>query len=85
VNLTQQQQDIISAVCAGESVAVRARAGTGKTSTAEAALRAASRHGLYVCFNKRNADEAKERMPANIECKTLNALGHNPVNSFKRE
>jgi DNA helicase-2/ATP-dependent DNA helicase PcrA len=73
---TPQQTAIISAYASGASFAVRARAGTGKTSTLEAAFRTNPAPALYVVFNRRNASEAKERMPETIECKTLNALGH---------
>jgi superfamily I DNA/RNA helicase len=85
VKLTDQQEAIIGAFRAGDSLAVCARAGTGKTSTIEAAYRAAERPGLYVAFNKKNAVEAAERMPSCVTSKTLNALGHKAWWQFTRK
>ena len=85
MNLTDQQEAIIGAFRAGQSLAVCARAGTGKTSTIEAAYRASNRPGLYVAFNKKNAVEAAERMPSSVVSKTLNALGHKAWWQFTRK
>jgi superfamily I DNA/RNA helicase len=57
---------------------VRARAGTGKTTTIlEAALRAPEKAILLAAFNKNIADELKARIPVrHIEAKTLHGLGY---------
>ncbi|GEL48575.1 DNA helicase [Cellulomonas hominis] len=82
--LTDQQQAIVSAVADGQDVAVLALAGTGKTSI----LAAIAEHLqvtqpqarlLYLAFNKVTADEARGRMPANVEAITANAMAHRSV------
>lgn len=72
------QEAIFEAVAQGQSLSVIARAGTGKTSTiVQAAMRLpTSRHGTYIVYNKRNAEEAKSKMPSNIPPATINSIGH---------
>jgi superfamily I DNA/RNA helicase len=56
---------------------VNALAGTGKTSTLEMLEGVAKQKPiLYLCFNKRNADEATARMLGSTTVRTFNALGH---------
>jgi superfamily I DNA/RNA helicase len=78
MNFTPQQKALISAIADGESVAARAVAGSGKTTTLLAALFASSAEGIALAFNKKNAGDIQERLPAGskIVAKTLNALGH---------
>src|SRR6266436_6390403 len=52
-------------------------AGTGKTSTLELVERAVkAKPILYLVFNKKNADEATERMLSTTTVRTFNSLGH---------
>ncbi len=74
MNLTEQQQAVVSHFRQGGSAAVSAVAGSGKTSTLVSAMSATS-GTLLVAFNKRNADELAAKLPQH-HCKTLNALGH---------
>lgn len=74
---TQQQQDVIDAITSKASVVVRAMAGSGKTSTVVAAakrMKEMGMKGVYLAFNKSVSDEAKERMPDNMEVHTSHAL-----------
>lgn len=78
---TPQQQAAIEAVAKGESFAMRAVAGSGKTTTAVAAIGHVTAPGIALAFNKRNADELSTRIKAanptsRVEGKTLNGLGH---------
>lgn len=59
-----------------EHLWVDARAGTGKTTTIVQAAQGIDGPFLAVAFNKKIATELKERLPANGEAKTMNAIGH---------
>jgi superfamily I DNA/RNA helicase len=78
--LTPQQHDFCIQVRDSTSgLALIARAGTGKTSTLVEATRwlsQASTPALALAFNKRIADELGQKMPAEVECRTMNSLGH---------
>lgn len=75
---TVEQEAIYAAATETEdNLLISALAGAAKTSTlVELSHRVQVRAGLCVAFNKKIADELKQRMPGNFECKTLNALGH---------
>lgn len=72
---TPQQQAAIDAVKAGQTVALLALAGTGKTTTmrqvAEALL---DKKITYLAFNRTIADEAAEVMPRNVTAVTSHAI-----------
>lgn len=77
--LTDEQRAIVDAVASGRNVVVKALAGTGKTSTLAAVARhlgetQPEKRLLYLAFNKVTADEAKGRMPSNVEALTSNAM-----------
>jgi len=76
---TSQQLDFIQA-CQNnpsQSYVLEALAGTGKTTTL---LYAAPDHPtLALAFNKKIQEELSSRFPSNVECKTLNGLGHKAV------
>ena len=74
---TGEQQQIIDAVAAGDSIKVDAVAGSGKTSTLNMAARAISgASGLYLVYNRAAADDARKKFPKNIEVKTTSALAY---------
>ncbi len=79
---TVEQLDFINEVSNNTgSIVLEAVAGSGKTTTAVKALTDLDEQApfiskLCVAFNKRIADELRERMPVTIECRTMNALGH---------
>ena len=77
-NFTPQQDKLISAIAAGDSVAARAVAGSGKSTTLVEGLRRSTRDGLALAFNKKNAEDLKLKLGAasSVEAKTLNGLGH---------
>lgn len=78
-NWSQQQNDIFRFFAKGTgNLVVRARAGTGKTTTIIEALSHAAHEDkiLLAAFNKRIATELQTRIDApNAEAKTLHALG----------
>ena len=67
-----QQLAAISTFNSGSSFGIRARAGTGKTSTIKLL---APQGALILAFNKRNAEELASKLPGN-QCSTLNSVGH---------
>lgn len=78
--LTDEQVAICDAVGKAQgSLQVRAYAGTGKTSTIEAAAQRVKEPALALAFNKKIADELKKRLPANFQSKTLNGLGFGAI------
>lgn len=77
-NLTDEQNHIINlARSTTNNVMINSYAGTGKTFTLEKIERAARQAPvLYLVFNKRNADEATERMLYTTTVRTFNGIGH---------
>lgn len=74
---TDEQVAILSAARgSSDNLMIEAYAGCGKTSTLEAVGREIKGSTLYLVYNKKNADEAREVMPYTCEVRTLNALGH---------
>lgn len=82
-----EQQAIFDFFTAGYgNLVVRARAGTGKTTTIiEAMERAPERHKLLCAFNKKNADELSSRLRScgarGAEARTLHSLGYSYLRS----
>lgn len=78
---TPQQNTAIQAIAEGKSLAMRAVAGSGKTTTLTAAIGAVTVPGIALAFNKKNAEDLqaaikKQAPESRVEAKTLNALGH---------
>lgn len=78
MSFTEQQTTAISSISSGASFAMRAVAGSGKTTTLVAGMKQTKRSGIALAFNKRNAEDLALKLgPASsIEAKTMNALGH---------
>src|SRR6266576_1763143 len=75
---TVEQAAIIEAArSTQDNLLINALAGAAKTSTLVMIAHALpSTIMLSLAFNKRIATEMKDRLPSNVMCKTLNALGH---------
>lgn len=75
---TAEQAYIIEAArCMQDNLLINALAGAAKTSTLVMIAHALpSTIMLSLAFNKRIATEMASRLPSNVMCKTLNALGH---------
>ncbi|HGJ5884446.1 UvrD-helicase domain-containing protein [Arsenophonus sp.] len=73
INPTPEQQAVID--WQGDKLVVNAFAGTGKTSTL---VKYAEKHPklrmLYIAFNRSVREEADEKFPANVLCKTSHQL-----------
>lgn len=79
--LTEEQARVVDLVRNKESVAIRAFAGAGKTSTLKAAAEAIlgdtpRRPIQYFAFNKAMAREAEEKFPASVRVSTAHALAY---------
>jgi len=73
---TEEQDHIFESVRLGGNKMINALAGTGKTTTLEKVqLVAKAKPILYLVFNKKNSDEAKEKMLSTTVVKTFNACG----------
>lgn len=78
MNWSNEQQAIFDWFEAGTgNLIVKARAGTGKTTTIKAAFAVApERRILYAVFNKKNQKEAEEKITdTRVEVRTLHSLG----------
>ena len=73
---TNEQQAILDAhLNNGEVMIVNAYAGTGKTTTLQMyANTHRNKRLIYLCFNRDLAEEARDKMPANVESKTIHSL-----------
>ncbi len=79
--LTKEQQAIVDAVCAEDNdsriIAVNAVAGSGKTSTADAVIRAYNpSNGFYTAFNRAIVQDSEKRFGKMLSCKTIHALAY---------
>lgn len=74
---TAQQQHIVDTALTGQDVIVQAYAGASKTTTLTLVAEALKdKRILYVAFNKAIAVEAAEKMPNNVECRTVHSVAY---------
>lgn len=74
---TEEQRDILEAArTTSDNLMIVALAGVGKTSTLEMIARDVEESTLFLAFNKRIVEEAKKRLPASCEPRTMNGIGH---------
>lgn len=88
--LTEEQNNAVDLAETGEDLKIEAYAGAGKTSTLSAiSSTLPGKKGLYIAFNKAIADEAAQKFPDNVECRTAHSLAYKAVgykfkNRFRR-
>lgn len=75
---TEEQKTIVDfAKDSDANICINALAGAAKTSTLELICHAVTNIPiLSLAFNRRIADELSKRLPAHVECRTFNSLGH---------
>lgn len=74
---SEQLAIIFAAANSRDNIMIEALAGTGKTGTLEALVGHLPRQPiLYLTFNKKNANEATDRMPSTTTVRTFNSIGH---------
>lgn len=71
---TPEQAHAVSLAERGESMAIYAYAGTGKTATLRLIGNALKGRGLYLAFNRGIAEEARQKFPRSVTVKTQHAL-----------
>jgi DNA helicase-2/ATP-dependent DNA helicase PcrA len=74
---TQEQLNIFAFVRnTSDNLLIEALAGAAKTTTLVELCRFLDGNTLCLAFNKKIAEEMSKKMPANVQCSTLNSLGH---------
>ena len=76
---TDQQQNALDCFATGESLAIEAGAGTGKTSTLTLLAASTPRRGQYVAFNKAIVEDSRARFPQTVTCSTAHSLAFRAV------
>ena len=71
---TAEQVKILKQAGAGQSLMIQAGAGASKTSTLAAIANYFPTPSLYLAFNRGIAEEARQRFPVDVVCRTLHAL-----------
>jgi superfamily I DNA/RNA helicase len=71
---TQEQLEILKAVKTNRVLKVNAVAGSGKSTTLKMIADENEQASLYVCFNKVIAEEASQKFPNHVECRTSHSL-----------
>lgn len=74
ISPTDEQALAVELFHTGRDLVVNAGAGTGKTATLELIAESTLRQGRYLAFNRAIVDEAKARMPRNVDAATLHSL-----------
>ena len=86
--LTEEQQLVVDTVCSSDNriIAVNSIAGSGKTSTGDAVIRAVKpTKGFYTAFNKAIVTDSASRFGDLITCKTIHALAWQYIRPTKIE
>ncbi len=76
---TKQQETIINLAKEGNHLAIRAAAGSSKTTTCIMVAEEVKASSLYIAFNKSIADEASTKFPSHVECRTVHSLAYAAV------
>lgn len=71
---TDEQLAIEGAFKENRFTTIQAFAGAGKTSTLYMLANGTDDKILYLAFNKSMAEEARRKMPSNVECRTLHSI-----------
>lgn len=71
---TEEQIKIKEAFKNNRVLKVNAVAGSGKSTTLKMLAEDNEQSSLYICFNKVIAEEAKEKFPDHVECRTTHSL-----------
>lgn len=71
---TDEQFAIEGAFKLNRFTTIQAKSGSGKTSTLYMLANGTDDKILYLAFNKSMAEEARRKMPTNVECRTLHSI-----------
>lgn len=78
-NPTDEQVHAVDLARTGDSMAIEALAGAGKTSTLKLVAEALPGRGAYVAFNKKIVTDAQEKFPRSVTCSTAHSLAYRAV------
>lgn len=76
---TEEQLAALNMAMDGKSFKVVAYAGAGKTTTLKLIGERLRGRGLYLAFNKAIANEARQKFPPHVECRTFHSLAYRHV------
>ena len=76
---TDEQNVALALFGEANNIAIRAGAGTGKTTTLELLAQSTPRRGAYVAFNRAIVEEARRKMPSNVISSTAHSLAFKAV------
>jgi hypothetical protein len=76
---TDEQATALDLFRTGQSLAIEAGAGAGKTSTLQLLGNSTTARGQYLAFNKAIVTEAGSKMPGNVACSTAHSLAFRAV------
>ena len=82
--LTEEQRIAVDLFSQGQSIAIQAGAGTGKTSTLVAIAKSTTRTGRFVAFNKAIVVDAGAKLPKNVTASTAHSLAYQQVGKLYR-
>lgn len=80
--LTEEQQHVVDEVLSNDEriITVNSIAGSGKTSTGEAVIKAFKpKNGFYTAFNKAIINDSAKKFGSLLECKTIHSLAYNII------
>lgn len=78
-NPTDEQRQALEKFRTCKPLKIKAFAGAGKTTTLTLLARSRSTRGVYLAFNKSIADEAKEKFPRTVDCRTTHSIAWRTV------
>lgn len=81
---TPEQANAAALFAEGNTIALQAGAGTGKTSTLVLIGKGTTRTGAYTAFNKAIVRDAAAKMPPNVACNTMHRLAYMQVGYLYR-
>jgi len=76
---TTEQKAIIEAAIKGDNLIVEAYAGAAKTQTCVMVAEKLNKPSLYIAFNKSIADEAANKFPNHVTCKTMHSIAYRDI------
>jgi UvrD-like helicase C-terminal domain/AAA domain len=76
---TPEQLEALRLFETGQSLAVEAGAGTGKTSTLQLLANSTKRRGQYIAFNRAIVMEAGQKFPQTVNCSTAHSLAFRAI------
>jgi hypothetical protein len=81
---TEEQVRALGRFRSGRPLKINAFAGAGKTTTLQMLAESRSTRGTYLAFNRSIANEAKQRFPGTVDCRTTHSLAWQAVQSAHR-